>query len=104
MKCYLGKKMSEGPVNPVSVESSGEEFFPTLFLSELPEKLPNSGTMTIRFRVARNTDNVKEGKKSADVDVLEIVSVKADKESKSKFDEGGEALDKLRKEVEDEED
>lgn len=101
----LGRKMP-GMSMPANVPHTDEEmFYPTLYLEwDKPYELPESGEMTIRFRSTRNAHDKKNGKFTEDLEVLEIVGVKAKKaDKKSDYDESAESIDKLRDESESEE-
>lgn len=104
MECCikLGRK---GPGSPVAVSepSTSEECFPSLYIDGGKELLdiPASGEMVVKFR--RNSVTEGRTNNSLSLDILEIVSVEAGEES-SKKEDSGEALDKLKSEMEDEED
>lgn len=97
----LRRKSSPEPLyNP---HSNGDKYCPSVYLSgDEALKLPDSGIITFRFKRNSQTETNRDGKTSYDVslDLKEILAVKADK--KAEADEelsAGEALDKLREEV-----
>lgn len=56
---------------------------------EVPEgalEFPDSGTVTFRFRLSRETEDKKEGKCRYELELLEVVALKADPEGKEKFE------------------
>lgn len=77
--------------------------YPTLYIDGIDAELPAAGTMTVKFRLARESTDHKREKNSADIEVLEILSVKGEKADEEKHPraEAEETLDKLRDEVED---
>ena len=103
---HLGKKSTSfGP--PVSLSHMPEkpeeptEHFPTLYLEwEKNYEMPDSGEMTVKFKKARetNTEDRRGTRQSLELEVLEIISVKAKKGYK-KEESSEEAIDKLAKEA-----
>ncbi len=77
-----------------------EEYFPSLRL-ELPEgsELPDEGTMTIRYKINRETEDKKAGYCCVDLDVTEITAVKDETPKEDEY--AGNVLDALRAEAED---
>ena len=104
MECCikLGRKGPGSPVADIPAPAS-EEYYPSLYIDGGKELLdiPASGEMVVKFR--RNS--VTEGRttNSLSLDILEIVSVEAGEKDSEKED-SGEALDKIKSEMEDEED
>lgn len=95
--------MSETMPEPMK---TGEEHYPSLYIDGVEDmgKIPDSGTMTVKFQKAsESTSKQKGGKKSHSccIEVTEIVSVKGGK-SEPKGEDSGDALDKLKAEVESE--
>ncbi len=101
----LGRKMSEGPM-AVESPKSDEKHYPSLYLDwENDYDLPDSGTMTVKFKkVSENKSKNRDGKKSFSVtlEVMEITDVKGKKAKGDDDVDPGDHLDKLKKEVEDE--
>lgn len=102
----LGRKMNGMMPHPMESEMEGEspEHYPSLYLEwDEDYGLPDSGTMTVRFKKCceTNTTSRKGTKQSVTLDVTEIVSVKSD--GKAKEPSGEDELDRLKKEVESEE-
>lgn len=101
----LGKKMSA----PLSVsredgDAKDEMFYPELTLTwEDDYELPESGTMTMRFKKVAESNTMRRGESNQTVtlEVHEITSV-GKKKSPKKEPDTGDVLDKLRKETEDE--
>jgi len=70
-----------------------ETYYPSVHLDNC--ELPETGTITFRYRTCRQMEDLKAETNWVDLDLLEIVSVKADKSAKSE-DYGGDALDKIK--------
>lgn len=91
----------------MATEPSDEEIFPTLHLDWKGKyDLPESGTMTIRFKKTSETNSKHKGEERQMValDVLEILDTRGSKSNdKPKDEDTGAALDKLKEEVESEE-
>lgn len=101
----LGRKSPEGCPCSVSTQSDKDTtYYPSVYFSGPKDlDLPDDGVMTVRFRKnSESSSRPREGKESYDcsVDVLEILSVKGESESKS--ENRGAELDKLRDEIESE--
>ena len=87
---------------PPSAPPEKEMYYPTLYLEwDDDYELPDSGTMTIRFKKAAETNEKRDGKESQRVtlDVHEIISVKGKKADKDE-ESGADALDRLKGESE----
>lgn len=102
----LGKSMEESMATP---SSPSEKFFPSLHLEwDSDYKLPESGTMVVKFTKASEVNSKrKDGKKSQSVtlEITSIDSVSGGKSKPEKKDEDtSDALDRLKKEVESEDD
>lgn len=104
----LGRKMGACP-SVSEPAKKGEKYYPSLYLDwEEKYDLPDSGTMTIKFRKTSETNTARPGEKekqSVSLDILEILDTKAGKSKEDSEDEteeesGGEVLDRYRKEVE----
>lgn len=98
----LGKKM-DGPIDLPTPPSDRKKYYPCLYLDwDDKYDLPKSGVMTVRFRKKQET--TREGdhgsSQTVELDIEEILDVKADKDKKSDRDNGSEALDRYKKEVE----
>lgn len=97
----LGQKYSDPCCAPLCDKASSEppkEHYPSVYLSgEEAYDLPESGTMTVRFKRVSRSETEREGKERHEVtlDLLEITSVKSDKKSEDS-DSPEAALDKLR--------
>jgi len=103
----LGIKLGDkGPGDyPVSAPSQNRDvYYPefTVTQNEDDEEAdlgdaPEEGTMTIRYCISRSSENNKTGQCNYTVEVREIISASADKVNapSKKYDEAGEALDKL---------
>lgn len=101
----LGRKMGGMMPHQMEFEMNGEnsEHYPSLYLEwDEDYGLPDSGTMTVRFKKCceTNTTSRKGTKQAVTLDVTEIVSVKSD--GKKKEPSGEDELDRLKKEVESE--
>lgn len=101
----LGRKM-DGPT-AVPSPSSSEKFYPTLHLDwDSDYKLPESGTMVIKFtKTNESNSKSRDGKKhqSVSLDITSIDKVSGGKSKTEKSDEDtGDALNRLKKEVESE--
>lgn len=98
----LGRKSGECATQPCNPGDKPQEvYYPTLYISDCPVEFPESGTMTVRFRLSRETEDHKNGKSSYDIDIMAITDIKADKgaeedEPVSSYDKAGAALDKLK--------
>jgi len=88
------------------VSNSGK-YYPSVYLDGV-DGLPESGLITFRFETRRKTTTElpKEGETSHEccIDLTSIESVKGDKKAKADDESTGDALERLRKEVEDEKD
>ena len=93
------------PMSMPEKASEGEKHYLSLYLDwESDYDLPDSGTITVKFRkVSENKSKNRDGKKSFSVslDILEITAVSG-KKSEAKDEDPGDHLDKLKKEVESE--
>lgn len=90
MPIDLGRTMEGSP--------DGEQHFPSLFL-EWDDKydLPESGTMTVKFkRRSEKNEKTRDGKQrqSVELDITQIENVEANEEEPEKEEDSGEALDK----------
>ena len=101
----LGKKM-DGPIGLVDVPptptSERKKYYPCLYLDwDDKYDLPASGTMEIRFRKKSETtrESDRGTSQSVELEVQEILEVEADKVSKKDRENGSEALDKYKKEL-----
>jgi|SRR5687767_5914973 len=65
---------------------------------------PEEGVMTIRYCISRSSENNKTGQCTYTIEVRELIDAKGEKPEapSKKYDEAGEALDKLAKEKSDE--
>lgn len=97
----LGKKMdSTMPKSVSSKKNKNEKYYPSLYLDwDDKYDLPDSGTMTVKFRKTSETNTTRSGEKSrqsVSLDILEITDTKAEKVSdkESKEESGEEALDR----------
>jgi len=86
----------------VAMSSPAEKHYPTLYL-EWDEKydLPDSGTMTVKFKKNSETNTKRKGEEhqTVSLDILEITSVKGKKSSPAEED-AGDILDRLKNDVE----
>ena len=95
----------EGMIAPSSGEKEQEEYFPEFTFREKSEpEFPEEGVMKIRYRKVRTSLDKKSKKPySCTLEVREIISAdgkkdEADEEAPTKkFDEAGDALDKIAK-------
>lgn len=88
----------EGPCDLCAPPHSSSKYYPTVYFDGFEKSLPDEGEMTVRFRIARKTEDKKADKTSCDVELLEILSVKSTSKKKSEPDEASDAVDKLRAE------
>lgn len=99
----LGKKMSAPiPVSREDGDAKDEMFYPELTLTwEDDYELPESGTMTVRFKKVAESNTMRRGESNQTVtlEVHEIVSVNK-KKAANKEPETGDVLDKLRDDAE----
>lgn len=101
----LGKKMGGGPLAvdvPPPMPSERKKYYPCLYLDwDGKYDLPASGEMTVRFRKKSETtrESDRGTSQTVELDIEEILDVEADKEKKGSRDEGSEALDKYKKEL-----
>ena len=84
---------------PVPVQ--GSPVYPTVYLSVKEGELdfPDSGVVTFRFRLSRESEDKKQGKCSYDLDLMEVLNIKADSKEKPEYEveSAGDALDKAMK-------
>lgn len=100
------------PSGPMTISSQNRDvYYPefTITQNESDEvadlgDAPEEGVMTIRYCIARSSENNKTGQCTYSVEVREIIDAKGEKPEapSKKYDEAGEALDKLAKEKSDE--
>jgi len=100
----LGKSYGkpEMATMPAPTSPSEDKHYPCLYLDwDEKYELPDSGTMTIRFRKKSETNREDDRgtHQSVELEIREIVDVEADKKSR-KEKSGSEALDEYKKEVE----
>lgn len=82
-------------------EDGSETHYPTLYFEwEKPYDLPDEGVATIRFKVCRRTEDEKHKRYSVELDVTDLLSVKSEKAKSSDVADREDNLDKLRDEVE----
>lgn len=88
------------PTSSSDKKSKNQKYYPSLYL-EWDDKydLPDSGTMTVKFRKTSETNTTRPGDKSrqtVSLDILEITDTKATKvaDKESKEESGEEALDR----------
>lgn len=71
--------------------------YPSTYIT-IPEgaklEIPDSGEITFRFRVCRETDDKKDGTCRYEMDLTQIVGVKADPGSEEDDDSAGERISK----------
>lgn len=74
-----------------------EPSYPSTYI-RVPEgsglELPDSGEITFRFRVRRETDDKREGACTYDIDLLSVLGVKGDKSDDGESDDAGERITK----------
>lgn len=99
----LGQKMPSTPI-PVNPVEADDVVYPHLYIDSKSDlKLPDEGTMTIRYCVERRTTTETEGgekSQSLCIEVQEIVDVEAAPDSEDE-DNRGDILDSYAKEVSD---
>ena len=98
----LGESYDNQPVSPG--EKKQEEYFPEFTFKEDDEpELPEEGVMKIRYKKTRSSEDKKAKKPySCTIEVREIISVDGKPEDVNdaptkKYDEAGDALDKIAK-------
>ena len=97
----LGRSMKDSMPEPMD---SKDTHYPSLYLDwDGDYDLPKSGTMTVKFKKVSESNHERDNKKTQSVtlDIISIDSVKGGKDE-SKEEDRGDALDKLKKEVESE--
>lgn len=99
----LGRKVELGACCPCPVNPEDKVSFPCLYLNDLKVKIPDSGIITFRYEVSSRRERPKDSEVSVDLDMLQIVDIKADPKVEEKLS-AAETLDKLAKEVVDEDD
>lgn len=101
MKIDLGKKI-DGPCCPVP-SGSNNTYYPSLYLEGTGslKDIPESGTLTIRFKRVSQTERERNGDKSCSVEleVREIIGADAGDAETEKS--GEDALDELAKALKD---
>lgn len=108
MKLHI-KTANLDPSGPVSISSQNRDvYYPefTITQNESDEEVadlgdaPEEGVMTIRYCIARSSENNKTGQCTYTIEVRELIDAKEEKSEapSRKYDEAGEALDKLAKE------
>jgi hypothetical protein len=69
----LGRKLEPIPSHIEPESAEGKEFFPELFLDDVVlDKLPDEGEAIIKFKVVRQTKDLKTGKQNVVLEVREI--------------------------------
>ncbi len=100
----LGTKSSCGPCCvPSPREDKEKTYYPSLYLSGKELNLPDSGEIILKFKKVSESTSTREGKSdySCELEIHQIVSVKADAKKRASRDDSEDALDKLREEAED---
>jgi hypothetical protein len=100
----LGRSMKES-MPEMATSPSSEKHYPSLYLDwDSDYKLPDSGTMVIKFNKTSESNSKSKGSKPRQSVTLEITSIESVKggKSESKDEDTGAALDRLKKEVESE--
>lgn len=92
------------PANPVPFPEppagTPEKFYPSCYVSDVDlEDLPESGTMTVKYRLSRSEKNHKTGKWSYTIELEKIVSATKG-EDESEESDREEELDEMLDEVE----
>lgn len=101
MPIDLGKSYPLESALPSS--SKDEKHYPSLYLEWNSDyDLPESGTMTVKFKKTSETNTKREDEmhQTVNLDILSIESVKGGK-SETPEEDAGDVLDKLRQESED---
>lgn len=81
-----------------TTEDSDKVHYPSIYLNGVETDLPDGGEITIKFKKLSETKSTRDGKTdfSCELEIHEIVSVKASSKKKASRDESEDALDKLR--------
>lgn len=87
-----------------SEKNKNHKYYPSLHLDwDDKYDLPDSGTMTVKFRKTSETNTTRPGDKSrqsVSLDILEITDTKAGKEKEPEEESGSDALDRMKKDSE----
>jgi len=94
----LGRKYDPSCCCPVSPgEKQPEVVYPSLYIEGIEDvelaKLPEEGTMTVRYKICNRSENLKTEKTCLTLDILAIE--KADAEEVDLDADTGDALDKI---------
>lgn len=83
-----------------TTEDSDKVHYPSLYLNGVEVDLPDGGEITLKFKKLSETKSTRDGKTdfSCELEIHEIVGVKARSKKKAPRDESEDALDKLREE------
>lgn len=94
----LGKKMDETAMPVPSKEDKDQMYYPSIYLTwDDKYELPASGEMTVKFRVASETNRTdRDGDTSQSVDV-EILSIESVTPDKKEDEDRGDEIDRLAK-------
>ena len=100
----LGDRGSENGM-PVAISSQTRDvYYPEFTITQREDDeqadlgdAPEEGIMQIRYCISRSSEDNKSGRCTYTVEVREVISANADKVNapSKKYDEAGEALDKL---------
>lgn len=96
----LGMKSSSTHDMPMKRgESEKRVHYPSIYLNGVEVDLPDGGEVTFKFTKLSETKSTRDGKTdySCELEIHEIVNVKARSKKKASRDESEDALDKLHK-------
>jgi len=89
----LGKEMGSPCCGPEKMPEKGEKYYPTIYIDGVGDlELPEEGEAVIKFKMVRDTKDMKTGKHEL---VLEIREIGNYKKVEAYSDRGAE-LDKLK--------
>lgn len=104
MKLNIDTEIKSGGGDPMPVSGPGGPYYPEFtFNYDEEDAVPDQGTMTIRYKVSRKSEDAKRPKDrrySCTIEVVEIVSAQGEKDRSpsKKYNDAGDALDALAKE------
>lgn len=94
----LGKPMGEPCCGPEKMPEKGEKYYPTIYINDVEElDLPEEGEALVKFKMVRDTKDMKTGKHEVVLEIREIGNY-GDPAPERKKDRGRE-LDAILREV-----
>lgn len=96
----LGKEMDGPCCGPTEPPKKGEKYYPTIYIDGVEDvDLPEEGEATIKFKMVRNTKDMKKGTHELVLEIREIGNYESPENPGMHKDKRGDDLDKLAKAI-----